>query len=273
MGHIHFIRSGGVRQAGKTVLASMLMEYLRMHQIPAYYIDPQENPKMGLYYSPAQNTGKSRICFDHRDITRADQMVELSFDAEIIVDLPANMEDVANEWISGIIELVQSETIKALDWFIFTYSTAAWETHLRQVAFWKNLDVEVIQFFFLPTHLPLTPNCLPWNFREICLENMIPHILLPAPEGVKLDDRPICEIIDTARYPHNLSLQKWQQEMFGFFKKTKLFKEQERLAPEYKANMHPLELLKIAKAHMFQNNLQPQKEPGQKTEAEKPFPW
>lgn len=266
MGYIHFFRSGGVKQAGKTVLASMLMEYLQMHQIPAYYIDSEEDPTTGLYYSPEQNTGKSRICLDYKEITKIDPIVELSFKGEVIVDLPANLENVANEWIFDIIQLAQEGTIKVFEWFIFTYSTAAWKAHLRQVAFWKDQDVHVQQIFFLPEYLPPTPNCVPHDFEEICVKNNIPYVTIPTPEGVKLDDRPIREIIDTARYPANISLQKWQQKMFSFFQRTQLFKEQERLAPEYKPDMHPLEMLKITKEHMFQNNLQPKKlpEPEQK---------
>jgi hypothetical protein len=272
MGYIHFVRSGGVKQAGKTVLSSMLMEYLRIHQIPAYYIDSLENPKMGLYYSPEQNTGESRIRFDLQDITKADPMVELSIDGEVVVDLPANMEDVANSWIEDIAKLIQSNKIKVIDWFIFSYSVAAWETHLRQAAFWKSLDVDVPQLLILPEHLPRNP-CVPADFLKICDENLVAVVFLRAPEGVTLEDKPIREVLDTAQYPRSKPLSDWAVWMFELFKYTQLFQEQERLAPDYSVAKHPLELLAIAKAHLPHQNLQPKKVPDKKIDAPPPAPW
>lgn len=115
MGHLHLIRSGGIGGTGKTLVASMLFEFCRSRKAPCHFIDAQRSPEMGLKYSPDLNSGKHHAYFDPEEPTKADRLIELAKDSEVIVDIPTGNDYLASQWIAGINGLIRKQTLSIVD--------------------------------------------------------------------------------------------------------------------------------------------------------------
>jgi hypothetical protein len=214
MGRIHFIRSGGLSTTGKTLLASMLFEYLRDCRIPCHYIDTQD--------APAANQWPNQICFDPQEPTRADRLVELAINTEVIIDLSVHAEQEANRWIAGISDLVQKKDLQMADWFVHNSSRASWRAFLRQTAFWQRLEAEVPKIFLFNQHFPIGQGYLPNNTRQIFGDQRVTPLIFPA-LGLPLDDRTIGQIISESCHPQRKALLAWRSKVNDLFQTSRMF--------------------------------------------------
>jgi hypothetical protein len=216
MGYIHFIRSGGIPGAGKTLLASMLFEFCRSRKAPCHYIDAQKSPEIG-----------SRIWLDPRETTRLDRLIELAEKSEVIVDVPASTDYLLFEWFEEMSSLIRKGSLQVADWFLNNQTPASWEASQVQAKFWQDLGLRMTpQIFVLNGYFPTQPGAFPGDAQQQCWDNNVGMMFFCAPEGVVLPkNQPIGEVINNSRWPYSKPLKDWREKCAERFISTTLIPE------------------------------------------------
>jgi hypothetical protein len=226
MGHLHLIRSGGIGGTGKTLVASMLFEFCRSCKAPCHFIDAQRCPAMGLKYSPELNSGKNHIYFDPEEPTKADRLIELAKDSEVIVDIPTGHDYLASQWIAGVNGLIRKQTLSVVDWFINNQTPASWQASQRHAKFWQELQTIPPQIFVLNGHFATTSGAFPADAKQQCQENNVGMMFFPKLASVILpSDRPIGDVMAQSVYPNAKPLKQWRDLVFDKFRLTALIPE------------------------------------------------
>jgi hypothetical protein len=226
MGHLHLIRSGGIGGTGKTLVASMLFEFCRSRKAPCHFIDAQRSPEMGLKYSPELNSGKDHTYFDPEEPTKADRLIELAKDSEVIVDIPTGHDYLASQWIAGVNGLIRKQTLSIVDWFINNQTPASWQASQRHAKFWQELQTIPTQIFVMNGHFATTPGAFPADAKQQCWENSVGMMFFPAPAGVILPtNQLIGEVIAQSVYPNAQPLKQWRDLVFDKFRLAALIPE------------------------------------------------
>lgn len=226
MGHVHLIRSGGIPNTGKTLLASMLYEFCRVRG-DCHYIDAQKSPDIGLKYSPELNSGNERIWFDRDDLTRVDRLIELAKNSQVIVDVPASTDYLATQWINDIHKLIHKGSVQVADWFVNNQTRASWAASQVQAKFWQDLGLRTTpQIFVLNGYHPTEPGSFPSNAKQQCWDNNVALMLFCAPEGIAIPkNQTMRDFIDNSRYPYAKILKEWRGRCRERFMATLLIPE------------------------------------------------
>ncbi|MGL5834679.1 MAG: hypothetical protein ACRC1Z_15805 [Waterburya sp.] len=134
-------KKGGV---GKTLLTKLKAAYCLESELDFYAVDADKQESFKKAYPEfAISTRFSEL---DKNLKLPDQILDLALEKLVLLDLPGNVEEAFNHWLSAsdILEAAKDFGVELQNWYVLDDSTECYEGFLRTLEFIENNATHIL---------------------------------------------------------------------------------------------------------------------------------